>query len=221
MLTFLSFLRDYEFAGYYLLGLISLRYIYLLIAAQIQLSKTVFGLERQLFLGRRTGALGRLALIVLIGGAIYAAVHVGLPEAQSAEEIRLATIAAHQPTPTLTPTPLEQFGVDVSGCKNAKATILQPKLGEAVRGKVSIWIVADIENFAFYKIELSRPDEPDVWTTLYNDNKAATEPEPFIWPWDSTTVPPGVYHLRLTVMAADLTHPTPCIVPVQVLAPSP
>jgi hypothetical protein len=221
MLTFLTFLRDYEIAGYYLLGLISLRYIYLFIAAQIQLSKTIFGLERQLFLARRTGALGRLALIALVVGGIFGAVHIGLPQANSAERTRLAAIAAQQPVVTLTPTPMEQFGVDVSGCTNAKATILLPKPGDAVKGKVPIRIAADILNFAFYKIELGRPDDQDVWTTLYNDNNAATEAEPFTWTWDSSTVPPGVYHLRLTVMAADLTFPTPCIVPIQVLAPGP
>jgi hypothetical protein len=221
MLTFLTFLHDYEIAGYYLLGLISLRYIYLFFAAQIHLSKTIFGLERQLILGRRTGALGRLALIAVVVGSLYAAVHLGLPRAQSAEQTRLAAIASHQPVATLTPTPMEQFGVDVSGCTNEKATIQLPKPGDAVKGKISIRIIADIPNFAFYKIELGRPDEPDVWTTLFNDNKVATEAEPFTWPWDSTTVPPGVYHLRLTVMAADLTFPTPCIVPIQVLAPGP
>jgi hypothetical protein len=221
MMTFLKFLRNYEIAFYYLLGLISLGFIYLLITAQIQLSKTIFGLERQLFLGRRTGALGRLALVAVIVGAIYSAVHIGLPQAQSAEQIRQAAIAAHQPTPTLTATPMEQFGVDISGCTNAKATILQPKPGDAVKGKISIRITADITSFAFYKIELSRADEPDVWSTLYNDNNAATEAEPSSWTWDSATVPPGVYHLRLTVMAADLTFPTPCVVPIQVLSPGP
>jgi hypothetical protein len=221
MLTFLSFLRDYEMAGYYLLGLISLRYIYLFIAAQIHVSKTIFGLERQLYLARRTGALGRLALLALIVAGIYTAVHLGLPQAQRAEQNRLAVIASHQPVPTLTPTPMEQFGVDVSGCTNPKATILLPKPGDAVKGSVSIRIAADIANFAFYKIELGRPDEPDVWTTLYNDNNAAPEAEPYTWTWDSTTVPPGVYHLRLSVMAADLTFPTPCVVPIQVLAANP
>jgi hypothetical protein len=111
--------------------------------------------------------------------------------------------------------------VDISGCTNTEATIVQPKPGDAVKGKISIQITADITNFAFYKIELSRADEPDVWSTLYNDNNAATAAEPFSWTWDSATVPPGVYHLRLTVMAADLTFPTPCVVPIQVLSPSP
>jgi len=220
-MAFLNFLHDYEIVFYYLLGLISLRFVYLLIAAQVQLSKTIFGLERQLFLRRRTGALGQLALVAVIVGALYGAVHIGLPQAQFTERIRQATIAAHQPTPTLTPTPIEQFGVDISGCTNPKATILQPKPGDAVKGKIDLRITADIANFAFFKIELSRADEPDVWSTLYNDNTAATEAEPSRWTWDSSTVPPGVYHLRLTVMAADLTYPTPCVVPVQVLSPVP
>ena len=219
MMPVLTFLRDYEIVFYYLLGLISLWFIYQFIAAQIQISKTIFGLERQLYIGRRTGALGRLALLALIFGAIYASVHIGLPEAETAEQIRQATIIAHLPTPTLTPTPIEQFGVDVSGCTNAKATIVQPKPGEAVKGKVTIKLVANIGDFAFYKLELSRADEPDVWSTLYNDN--TVQAEPYSWIWDSSTVPPGVYHLRLTVIAADLTFPTPCVIPIQVLSTNP
>jgi hypothetical protein len=221
MIAFLTFLHDYEIVFYYLLGLISLRFIYQLIAAQIQLSKTIFGLEHQLFLGRRTGALGRLALVAVIVGAIYSSVHAVLPQAQSAEQTRLAVISAHQPTPTLTPTPMQEFGVDVSGCTNTKAAILAPKPGDAVKGKIIIRLTADIPNFAFYKLELSRADEPDVWSTLYNDNTSAPEAQPASWTWDSATVPPGVYHLRLTVVAADLTYPTPCIVPIQVLSTTP
>ncbi len=83
---------------------------------------------------------------------------------------------------------------------------------------MTLRIVADIANFAFYKIELGTPNEPDLWVTLYNNNEPAPEEEPFSWTWDSATVIPGVYHLRLTVMKADLKFPPPCVVPVQVLS---
>jgi len=221
MIAVLSFLRDYEYAGYYVLGLIALWYVSRLIAAQIHFSKSGFGFERELFRGRRTAALGMLALLALIAAAVFGSVHGALPQAQIAEQTRQAVLAAGRPTPTLTPTALQQFGVDVSGCTEAKATILQPKPGEAVKGKVTIRLTADIPNFAFYKLELARADEADVWVTLFTDNQAATEAEPFSWVWDSSTVTPGVYHLRLTVFAADLKPQTPCVVPLQVLSPGP
>jgi hypothetical protein len=219
MTAFLTFLRDYEMVAYYLLGLIALRYLYLFVAAQFRLSKSNFDLEQELFQGQRNGAGGKFLLVVAAAVGIYLAVQYGLPEARRADQIRLAANSENLPTITPTPTPLELFGVDVSGCNNPKARLLAPQPGEAVRGKVALKIVADLADFAFYKIELGRPDEPDVWVPLFGDNQAATEKEPTVWEWDSATVTPGVYHLRLTVYSADLSFPPPCVVPVQVLAP--
>ncbi len=221
MVTFLTFLQDYEMVAFYLLGLIGLRYLYLFIVAQFRLSKAKFGLEQELFQGQRNGAVGKFLLTVLAGIGIYLAVQYGLPEAQRVERIRAIANAVNLPTITPSPTPLELFGVDVSGCQNPKATILSPQPGAAVKGKVTIQIVASIPDFAFYKIELGIPDEPDAWVTLFNENQSATSEEPFSWTWDSSTVSPGVYHLRLTVMAADLTYPPQCLVPIQVLATEP
>lgn len=248
MVTFLKFLQDYEMVWYYVLGLVALWYLSRFLVTQVRLAKTNFGLERELFQGQRNGAAGRLVLVVLAGSGIFLAVRYGLPEAQRAEQIRMEADMVNLPTITLTPTPFELFGVDVSGCSNPNATILQPKPGDTVSGKTSILIVADIPNFAYFIIELGTPDEPDVWVTLFSENLVGNQPataggpsastpagpvpspesfqpataeEPFSWTWDSSTVLPAVYHLRLTVMAADQKYPPPCVVPIQVLAPSP
>jgi hypothetical protein len=219
MVAILTFLQDYEMVAYYLAVLIALWYIYRFVAAQVRLSKTAFGLERELFVGRRNGALGALALLIGLAVGVHLAVRYGLPEAQRLEQIRINANAVNLPTITPSPTPLVLFGVDVSGCNEPKARLLEPRPGEAVRGKVAIRIVADIANFAFYKIELGTPDDPDLWVMLFNNNEPALEEEPFSWTWDSAMVVPGVYHLRLTVMKADLTSLTPCVVPIQVLSP--
>jgi hypothetical protein len=219
MVAFLTFLREYEMVAYYLLGLIALRYLLLFVSAQVRLSKSSFGLEQELFQGRRNGAAGKFLLVVGAAVGIHLAVQYGLPEARRFEQLQLAENAQALPTITPTPTPYELFGVDVSGCGNQQARLLAPQPGEAVQGKVPVRIVANIANFAYYTIELGRPDEPDVWVPLFNNNEAATEDEPYVWEWNSATVTPGVYHLRLTVYAADLTAEVPCIVPIQVLAP--
>ncbi len=248
MVTFLTFLRDYEMVGYYVLGLIALWYLSRFLVAQVRLAKTNFGLERELYQGQRNGAAGRFVLSVLAGAGIYLAVQYGLPEAQRAERIRIEANAVNLPTLTLTPTPYAFHGVDISGCSNPRATILQPKPGDTVSGKTTILIVADIPNFAYFIIELGTPEEPDVWVTLFSENltgdqtaaaggpsastqagpipspeifQPATAEDPFSWTWDSSTVLPAVYHLRLTVMAANQKFPPPCVVPIQVLAPSP
>jgi len=218
MVALLTLLQDYEMVAYYLAALVALRYIYLFIAAQVRLSKTAFGLERELCLGQRNRAAGTLSLIIGLAVGVNLAVRYGLPEAQRVEQVRINANAVFLPTITPTPTPLVLFGVDVSGCNQPKARLLEPRPGEAVRGKVALRIVADISNFAFYKIELGTPDEPDLWIPIYSNNEPAPEDEPFSWVWDSATVVPGVYHLRLTVLKADLTFPPQCLVPIQVLS---
>jgi hypothetical protein len=221
IVTLLTFLQDYEMVVYYLAALVGLYNVYRFIAAQVRLSKTAFGLERELLIGRRNGAVITLLLLFGLAAGVNLAVRYGLPEAQRVEQVRINANAVNLPTITPTPTPLILFGVDVTGCNEKKARLLEPRPGDAVRGKVTIRIVANITNFAFYKIELGTPDEPDLWVTLYNNNEPALEEEPFSWTWDSATVVPGVYHLRLTVMQADLKFPTPCVVPIQVLSTEP
>ena len=218
MVAFLTFLQDYEMVAYYLAALAALYCVYLFLSAELRLAKASFGLERELYQGRRNGAVARFAVILLLAAGVHLAVRYGLPEAERVEQLRIEANTAGLPTITPTPTPLELFGVDVSGCNNPQARVLAPRPGEAVKGKVTITIVADIPDFAFYKLELGRPDEPDVWVPLFSNDEIATEEEPFSWTWDSSMVPPGVYHLRLTVIEADLTYPPPCLVPIQVLA---
>ena len=222
MVTLLTLLQDYEMVVYYLAVMVSLWHTYYFVAAQVRISKSPFGLERELNQRRRNRA---AATILLLGAAvlgIHLAVRYGLPEAQRVERLRINANAGNLPTITPSPTPLVLFGVDVSGCDiriNPHARLLVPQPGAAVKGKVTVRIVADIPDFAFYKIELGSPDEPDLWVPLYSNNETAPEDEPFEWVWDSARFLPGVYHMRLTVMKADLSYPLPCVVPLQVLAP--
>ncbi|MBN1437821.1 MAG: hypothetical protein JW929_00290 [Anaerolineales bacterium] len=228
MVAFLTFLQDYQMVAFYLLGLIGLRFLILFIAAQYRVSKAKFGLEQELSQGQRNSAAAKFLIAAAAGVAIHAAVQYGLPEARRAEQIRISADSAGLPTITPTATPFELFGVDVSGCTNPNARILDPEPGDAVKGRVTIQIVAAIEKFAFFKLELGTPEEPDVWVLLHTNNPSGSaasqpgskaEPGSFSWEWDSTTVNPGVYHLRLTVFRDDLSYPTPCVIPIQVLAP--
>jgi hypothetical protein len=236
MLAFLEFLQDYEMVCYYLLGLAALWYLFRFVSAQVRLINAKFGLEREILQSQRNGAAGRLLLLALGAAAVFLSIRYGLPEAQKAEALRNNAGAASLPTATPTPTPFILFNVDVSGCVNPKATILRPKPADTVTGDTEVRIVADIPDFAYFVLELGRPDEPDVWVILFTGNLVddssqgtpsateglhlpATAEEPFSWIWDSSTVLPGVYHLRLTVVAADQDFPPPCVIPIQVLAP--
>lgn len=222
MESLLKLLLGYEPVIYFLLVIVSIRFFYRIIVIQIRLQKSMFGLEREILLRAQTGALGMLALLILLGGGVYLSAHRLLPEAiRARQQAPVASDGVAIPTTVPSPTPFVQFGVDVSGCVNKRATILKPKPGDTVQGMVDFLISANIEQFAYYSIQLGSPDTADVWMTLFTSNETVTEGPPVsegaIFVWDSTTMPPGVYHLRLEVKARDNSSPRPCLVPIQVL----
>ncbi len=152
--------------------------------------------------------------MALAGGSVFAAVHLALPNLERAELVR--TTGSSVPLPTPSPTAFVLFGVDMSGCVNPRANITSPTPGQAVQGEVELRGSANIDQFAFYKYELSNPEAGDVWVSLAASNTPVTED--VLGTWDSSTVPPGVYHLRLIVTDSEGNSPRACIVPVQVLA---
>lgn len=217
MLPLLIFMRDFEFVGYFLLTVISIRFFIRVAAAEIRLQKSMFGLEQELLRRQRNAAIGMLALLALVAAGVFTSVHFLLPEAERVAQNRLSGDSS-QPTAVPSPTPFILFGVDVSGCVNPKATILNPKPGDTVEGVVDIKLTANPAEFAFYRIELGSPDSGDVWMTLFTNNESISSEVGY--QWDSSTMPPGVYHLRLVVVLRDGTSLRPCLVPVQVLSSS-
>ena len=214
MLALLRFLSPIEFVIYALLALGALANVRRIALARGELRKTIFGLEREALISRQTRATLTIALLGLAGGLVYAAVHLALPSLERAELVRTTGSSAPQPAPS--PTAFVLFGVDLSGCANPRATITLPTPGQAVQGEVELRGSANIDQFAFYKYELSNPEAGEVWVTLAASNSPVTED--VLGMWDSTTVPPGVYHLRLIVTDSQGNSPRACIVPVQVLA---
>jgi hypothetical protein len=216
MLALLNFLKDFEPVAYFVLAVVSVRFFIRIGATQLRLEKTLFELEQGLLRKERNMAFGMLLLLGLTAAGVYLSTHVLLPEVQHAEANRLAADPS-KPTAVPTPTPYVLFGVDVSGCANPHATILSPKPGDTVQGRWDIRLTADPPGFAFYRIELGNSDLGDVWMTLFTGNE--TVQSELAYTWDSSTMPPGVYQLRLVVVLRDGDSPRPCVVPVQVLSP--
>ena len=83
------------------------------------------------------------------------------------------------------------------GC--AQVVITNPAPGDTVRGIVPIEGSATIGNFQFYKVEYSTADQPKLWravSTIYR--KPVTEG--VLDRWNTTVLPDGIYHLRLTAV---------------------
>ena len=113
-------------------------------------------------------------------------------------------------TPVPSPTPIQQVG---EGCIPEQILITEPKYGDLVTGIVPVVGTADIENFGFYKYEVARPGET-VWLTIQAGREPKQESE--LGQWDTSTLSPGEYHLRLVVTDNVGNSLPPCTISVQV-----
>lgn len=216
MVEVLNLLQSYEVLLYVVAGALALAYLRRIYVARRELRKTIFGLEREALSRRQNQSMVMLVFLGLTVGLVFAAVNYALPQVRRSQLVQAVSTLEVAVTPS--PTPLILYGVDLSGCTNLHATIKSPTPGQTVQGNVEIRGSADIADFAFWKYELGNPQAADVWVTLKASNARVTDG--VLGPWDSTTVPPGVYQLRLTVTDSKGNSPKPCVVPIQVLSPS-
>jgi hypothetical protein len=215
MISALLFLQQIEIGVYLLLAALSIRYFVDWARVHAKMKKSIFRMEREIFQQKQTAAATGIMILLVTGSVVFLATNYALPELRRANTVRLAsTVTLTAPTPS--PTPWMVDNVDISGCTNAHATITSPKPGDTIQGKVDIRGTVDVDLFTFYKIELGKPDLPDVWNTLYTQNKASQNE--VLYTWDTSIWDPGVYHLRLVVQLRDGSSLKPCIVPVQIFA---
>ena len=82
-------------------------------------------------------------------------------------------------------------------------------------GVVEITGTANIENFAFYKIEYLSTEPGSIWRAI----SAGTEPvlDDVLGTWDTSLVPTGDYRFRLVVTDTAGNAPLPCAVQIRVL----
>jgi hypothetical protein len=97
--------------------------------------------------------------------------------------------------------------------------LTEPQDGSQVEGLVTLVGAADVENFGFYKYEVARPGET-VWLTLQAGRDPVQGGE--LGQWDTSTLVPGEYVLRLVVTDNAGQSLQPCEIQVNVLpAPAP
>jgi tetratricopeptide (TPR) repeat protein len=92
--------------------------------------------------------------------------------------------------------------------------IESPAADARLRGPVTIVGTAAIENFQYYKIEMGAGEAPTEWSLL------STAPTPvnrgILATWDTDSLPPGIYTLRLTAVDITGNFPPPYLVRVEV-----
>jgi hypothetical protein len=95
--------------------------------------------------------------------------------------------------------------------------LIEPAEGAEVSGVIIVRGTADIQNFGFYKYEIARPGET-VWLTIQAGREIKQEGE--LGQWDTRTLAPGDYMLRLVVTDNQGQPLEPCVVQVRVNNPS-
>ena len=148
-------------------------------------------------------------------------------------------IAADTPTPTNTsaPTDTPQMPTDTPMpsliansvteavptptpvCPNPQIQINSPAPGTRFTSRyVLISGNANIPNFNYYKFEYSTDPNSSNWNYLLQQNTPVENGK--LMELDTTTIPPGPYGLRLTVVDQTGNYPEPCVVWFNTLVPS-
>jgi hypothetical protein len=216
---------------YIILGLAGLIYAILLLRAFHDLRSSVFGLERERATRRITRS-GAMLILILAGfSATFVVTSFASPAIPaSARPTVLPTVsllATSPPAPGIvaapfsTATPIQASAIDGAGCTNELATITSPETNSTVRGEIQFLGTANINNFAFYKLEYHDLGPESTWLAIWASNEpvcsSGCQEEELLGTWDTTLVRPGQYAVQLVVTDTQGNAPLPCQILLQVV----
>lgn len=196
----------------------------------------LFGLEREAALQMQRRALHSIVTLALLIGMVYVIKNIVVPnlsEAAPEQPEPTAIVFVTQPptatpalllfptiTPTVGPPPAEVAEATalpetpVNGCEIIGSTITLPQPGDTVSGQVMVQGEANVLNFAQYKFEVRGPSTDGEWVVVGTYNAPVVSG--LLGVWDSTSLMPGSYTLRLVIFRQDGTYLPPCEVPITI-----
>jgi hypothetical protein len=238
-------IHDHQHWIYLALLALSVWQMFLIWRAQHRIHYTVFNIERERYLADRNRALSLAGLCAsLLGAALISNAFVApnltqlmgvpptatplVPSATPGPSVtpELVLPGMESPTPELVvgPTPSRTpVPVGGSGCQFPGATITSPIPGAILAGRVEVSGTANIDNFAFYIVEVSTLG--DNWLTVITSQREdptqdnspmKTVVDDILGEWDTSLQGPGEYALRLTVYDSAGNHPVPCTIPITI-----
>jgi hypothetical protein len=226
MAAIYQFLGKYELLIYVVLAIGFLFAFRWLLKTWNEWRESVFTLEREFALHRMSQAAAFVILILILFFGELTTVSFVIPDLPASFFISTPTInVLATPTGTisaelatqiaLTPLPVPTLG-NTSGCLADKLMITSPKAGSQISGSVDLTGTVDIPDFGFYKYEVA-PLNSDTWATIAA-NRQPVDNGP-LGQWDTTTLSPGDYQLRLVVINTQGQSLPPCIIPLRITAP--
>jgi len=102
------------------------------------------------------------------------------------------------------------------GCVPDKVQWTDPMNGDSISGKYVLKGTVNVQNLGYYKFEFA-PSDSENWTTIAAGNRTITN-EPLGGSWDTGSLTPGEYKLRL-VVTNNQNEPLPeCVINVTIKA---
>ena len=221
------FLATYEGLIYILLalgGLFAFRWLW---KSWREWRDSVFGLEREFAMRRLSQSLivSLLILFLFLGELFLTSFMVPiLPASDMLVTPTLDILNQTEGAPsgdlsagatTVAPI-LDQPSEQSVGCVPDELIVTSPEPGENVSGTVTLVGTVDINNFGFYKYEVS-PQGAEAWATISAGRETVRNGD--LGLWDTSSLTPGDYQLRLEVTDNQGQALPPCVISVRVSAP--
>ena len=224
----LQFFKDYEIWIYVLLGILALWQVRKFALAWEELRGAFFGLEREAAQSRLNSAATMVVILLLMAVAEFTVVTFVVPTVPGANPLPTPTLnllatptttlpAATQKTsgtPGITPTPEEVLAGE--GCVAGQVNLTSPVTGDKIGGSVTVKGSAKITNFGFFTLQIAHPGD-SVWLPILVGQQAIKND--VLGTWETSTLTPGDYMLRLVVTDNVGAELTPCTIQVTVIAP--
>jgi len=223
MIEIVQFFSKYSLGVYLILVLgllITLRKFIITLREQRDL---IFGLEREIIHLRVMKSVTSLVIIGLLIIGEFTLVTFLSPTMPASTQLLTPTI-----NPLLTPQGTIILGrgtesletlqpvspqLKATGCIIGQINITEPKVGQEIKGEITLIGTADIPNFGFYKYEYA-PQGTENWSTILAGRKPVVDDQ--LGNWDLTELTPGDYVLRLVVFDNVNTEMPICLIPVRI-----
>lgn len=221
MYEILSYLRDLEYLIYIVLGSLAAWQLRKFLLAWEELRAAAFGLEKESAQLRLNRAAALLVVLLFLGTAEFGLVTYIIPAIPGVNPLPTPTVdllatptttLAVDPNPPSTQTvitpPPGNTGIQ-AGCIVNQVMITYPGNNTTVSGVLEIAGTANIEDFGFYKFEISLAGSESWLTIQAGDSPKVEEVLGF---WDTSQLDSGNYYLRLVVFDNQGIQRDPCAV---------
>lgn len=219
----LQFFTEYETVIYLILGVGAVFALRALLSAWSEWRLAVFGLEKELIFQRMRISGSFLVLFLLIGLSQFCLVTFVAPYLPASAFLSTPTLNLTQAVGAFSQaeTPSAKVTAPLApppgsiGCVPDQLVFIVPQPGEQLKGKIAPRVTVNFPDLGFFKYEYAAAGS-DEWMTIAADNQIRIDYELSLW--DTTTLTPGDYQLRLVATNNLGEALPPCMIPVRVLA---